>query len=347
MSSATFATPPRHLIRLRDLSCEELHDLFDLSARLRGRAGRAGERPLDGRTVGLLFFRGSLRTRVSLEAAVHALGGHPINLSATSDFWELEHGEGAVMDGRAPEHIKDAAAVISAYVDAIAIRPALEGPDWKRARRDSAVSSWARHATVPVINMESALWHPLQALADLLTLRDTFGSFEGRRLTIHWVQSPSPATPAPVHSLVDAAMRLGMHVTVAQPQGFELDPVVLAEARAAGKDSGATLVETNDSKAAMQGAEVCYARSWRSLETWDNPTLAASRLARHARDEDWRITEELLALGENTRLMHAMPVRRNVEVSDEALDGPRSLVLDQAANRLHTQKALMTRILRP
>jgi len=337
---------PRHVIRLGNLSVEALNDVFDLSARLRSRAKRGGERPLDGRTVGMLFFRGSLRTRVSLEAAVHALGGHPINLNATSDFWELEHGEGAVMDGRAPEHIKDAAAAISSYVDALAIRTAIDGSDWKRARADSAVNSWAEHATVPVINMESALWHPLQALADLLTIRDTLGGFKGRRLAVTWVQSPAPATAAPVHSLVDTAMRLGMNVTIANPPGFELDRGVIDDAKKAGEPTGGTLTEGHDQVAAIEGSAICYARSWRSLETWDNPTLAASRRARVARESDWRITEKLLECGDNTSLMHAMPLRRNVEVTDKVMDGPRSLVKAQAANRLHTQKALLTRILR-
>lgn len=340
------ASSVRHLIRLNDLSVEALNDVFDLSARLRARAARGGERPLEGRTVGMLFFRGSLRTRVSLEAAVHALGGHPINLNATSDFWELEHGEGAVMDGRAPEHIKDAAAAISSYVDALAIRTSIEGSEWKRARADSAVKSWAKHATVPVINMESALWHPLQALADLLTIRDTLGSFAGRKLAISWVQSPAPATAAPVHSLVDTAMRLGMHVTIANPPGFELDRGVIEGAKEAGNESGATLTEGHDQAAAVEGSAICYARSWRSLETWGNPTLAASRRARIAREADWRITEDLLERGDNTYLMHAMPLRRNVEVTDKVLDSPRSLIHTQAANRLHTQKALLTRILR-
>jgi N-acetylornithine carbamoyltransferase len=290
-----------------------------------------------------LFFRGSLRTRVSLEAAVHALGGFPINLTATSDFWELEHQTGAVMDGRAPEHIQDAAAAISMYVDAIAIRPALEGLEWKAERRDRGIAAWARHATVPVINMESALWHPLQALADLLTMRDVLGQLPGRKIAIQWVHSPAPTTLGPVHSLVDSALRLGMDVSLGHPPGFDLDEQVLAGAREAAEGSGGKLRISHDPTENVEGAEIVYARSWRSLETWNNPTLAASRLARH---DSWCITEDLLAGGADARLMHAMPVRRNVEATDEVLDGPRSLLLAQAANRLHSQKALMTRMLR-
>jgi N-acetylornithine carbamoyltransferase len=333
-------TSPRHLVRLHDLNADELNDLLDLSGRLRARTGRAVQRPLEGQTVGMLFFRGSFRTRVSLETAIHSLGGHPIHLNAESDFWELEHAEGAVMDGRSPEHIKDAAAVLSHYVDAIAIRPPILNRSWKEERKDRVIEAWTRHADVPVINMESALWHPLQALGDLLTLRDALGDLRDKRLAISWVQSPQPQSPAPIHSLITAAMRMGMDVSVAHPPGYELDERVLQEARD-GSDRELRCGLTQEE--AVDGARVIYARSWRSLETWDNPTLAASRLAKH---KAWRITEDLMAQGENAQLMHAMPVRRNVEVTDEVLDGHRSLLLTQAENRLHTQKALLSRFLR-
>jgi len=156
------AQAPRHLITLSDLEDGVLEEVLELSARLKRRGGR-GE--LAGKTVGMLFFRGSLRTRASLEAAALQLGGNVVNLTAMSDFWELEEREGAVMDGRAPEHVKDAAAVLSSYVHALAIRPAPIGSSWEVDRRDERIRTWARHASVPVLNMESSLWHPLQALA--------------------------------------------------------------------------------------------------------------------------------------------------------------------------------------
>src|SRR5262245_46010139 len=174
---------PRHLISLSDLDDGVLDEILEHSARLKRRAGR-GE--LAGKSVGMLFFRGSLRTRASLETAVHRLGGSVVNLTAMSDFWELEEREGSVMDGRAPEHIRDAAAVLSQYVDALAIRPAAAGQSWDTDRRDERIQGWARHATVPVLNMESALWHPMQALADLLTLREKLANLEGKGLTIAW-----------------------------------------------------------------------------------------------------------------------------------------------------------------
>lgn len=331
---------PRHLIRLSDLDPGVLEDVLDLSLRLKRRGGR-GE--MAGRTVGMLFFKGSLRTRTSLEAAVHQLGGHTINLTATSDFWDLEDQEGSVMDGKAPEHIKDAAAVLSRYVDALAIRPAPAGRSWSVDRRDAQISAWSRYASVPVINMESALWHPLQALADMLTLRESLGELRGKRLALAWVHSPEPATPAVAHSLLCAALRAGMDVSVAHPPGYELDPGVLSEAAQDAEASGASLRTGLALEEGVSGAHAVYARSWASLEDYGNPTLAASRRGRLT---GWEIDEALMARGEDARLLHAMPIRRNLEVTDAILDGSRSLVYDQAENRLHTQKALLTLLLR-
>src|SRR5262245_12914905 len=233
------ARAPRHLISLSDLDDGVLEEVLELSARLKRRGGR-GE--LAGKTVGMLFFRSSLRTRASLETAVLQLGGSVVNLTAMSDFWELEERDGVVMDGRAPEHIKDAAAVLSRYVHALAIRPAPSGTSWEVDRRDERIRTWARHATVPVMNMDSSLWHPLQALADLLTLKEHLGDLRGKELAITWVHSPTPASPSVVHSLLQAALRFGMRVRLAHPSGFDPDGGVLSEAEEWAERSGGELV---------------------------------------------------------------------------------------------------------
>jgi len=330
---------PSHLISLADLVPGQVADLLDLSMRLKNRPAKAS---LSGKTVGLLFFRGSLRTRTSFEAAMTQLGGNTINLSAASDFWELETAEGTIMDGRAPEHVKDAAAVLSCYANALAIRPKPAGTSWEVDRRDAEIRLWARHARVPVINMESVLWHPLQALADLMTLRETLGELRGRKLSFVWTQSPTAASPAAVHSLMLAAVAQGMHVRVAHPAGYELDGDVLSQAREAARASGTTVETCSNAQDGVRGAHVVYARSWHSLEDYGNPTLAASR---RSRASGWTIDEKLMALGDHAKLMHAMPVRRNLEVVDDVLDGPRSLVVQQAENRLHSQKAVLQQLL--
>jgi len=329
----------RHLVRLTDLEQSEVDSILDASVQLRH---EDAQNRLTGRTVGLLFFRGSLRTRASFEAAVGQLGGHPIDLNSSSDFWDLEEREGCVMDGAAPEHVCDAATVLSRYVDLIAIRPALAGTSWKTDRQDAGIRSWANHAEVPVINMESALWHPLQTLADLMTLREHFGSLSGRKLTIVWTHSPTAASPSVVNSLLHAAVRSGMQVRLAHPPGYELDQDVLQEAERITSESAGSYEISNDLHDAVDGAEVVYGRSWWSLDDYDNPTLAASRRARHT---DWKVDSKLLGRGDHAHFMHAMPVRRNLEVTDSILDGPESLVYQQAENRLHSQKALLLHLL--
>ncbi|MFT5287286.1 MAG: N-acetylornithine carbamoyltransferase [Planctomycetota bacterium] len=334
------ATAPRHLIRLSDLPLQELDLILERARSLKLRPS-PGE--FTGQTVGLLFFRGSLRTRISLEVAMHQLGGNTIELTAMSDFWDLEDREGAVMDGRAPEHIKDAAAVLSRYVDALAVRTAPIGRSWELDRRDETISSWARHATVPVINMESALWHPLQALADRMTLKDELGQTEGKRVAVIWVHSPQPATAAVTHSLLDMTLRDKMNVSVAHPPGYELDAGVLGELNNLAEANGCEFKTGLTQEEAVKGADIVYARSWQSLETYGNPTLSASR---RSRTTDWKVDRKLLDQGNAARFMHAMPVRRNIEVSDEVLDSEQSLVYTQAENRLHAQKALLLHLLK-
>ena len=324
-----------HLIRLGDLSQARIDDLIDLSARLK-RRGTTDR--LQGKTVGLLFFRGSLRTRASFEAAAYQLGGNTIHLSASSDFWALEATSGKVMDGSAPEHVRDAAKVLSCYVNALAIRPKAVGASWSVDRQDADIRAWAECSEVPVMNMESSLWHPLQGLADLMTLRESLGELKGKKLAVVWTHSPTPATPAVVHSLVHIALRSGLDVSVAHPNGYELDDEVVSEAAALAEESGASFQTALEPQQAAEGAHVVYARSWSSIADYGNPTLAASR---RSRTSDWRVDEKLMALGSDAKLMHAMPVRRNLEVTDEVLDGPRSLVYTQAENRLHSQKALL------
>ncbi len=329
-----------HLVRLADLSDERLEDVLELARRYRAGARR---RELEGRSVGLLFFRRSLRTRTSFEVALNQLGGHAVQLSVGSDFWDLEARSGGVMDGTAPEHVRDAAAVMSSYVDALAIRPAQKGQSWEVDRRDDGIKAWAEHAKVPVINMESALWHPLQGLADLMTLRDALGELPGRELAIVWTPSPDAQGPAVVHTVLHAALRTGMRVRVAHPSGYELDPGVVEEARALGAQRGGSLEFVREARDAVAGAHVVYARSWSALGSYGQPTLAASRVAA---GRSWLVDEALMRLGADARLMHPMPVRRNLEVTDEVLDGPRSLLYRQAENRLHTQKGLLTLLLR-
>ena len=329
----------RDFLTTAGLSRPELDDLLDLATR--GKGKRPGQ-VLGGTTLGLLLLQRSLRTRVSFEVAMVQLGGHCINLSA-ADLYELEPEEQAVMDGRAEEHVKDAARTLSRYVDALGIRAASRTGTWERDRQELLLRSYATHASVPVINLETCFEHPCQALADVLTMRENLVSLQGRKLTLLWCDHPEPKSLGPTHSVLQLAALMGMDVTLAHPLGFEVDQEVLDRSRSAAEESGGSVRIVNDRVEAARGAEVLYARSWGCTKYWDD----AEREAMVKRSlHDWRVDEDLMASTADALLMHPLPVRRNVAATDAVLDGERSRIYEQAANRAHVQKALLMQLLK-
>ncbi len=328
----------RDFLSSAELSRNELEDMLELAARVKGK--RPGQ-VLAGKTLGLLFFDPSLRTRVSFDVAMGQLGGHTINLSR-DDLYELEPTEQAVMDGRAEEHVIDAARTLSRYVDALGVRTVTRTGSWAKDRQELLLRSYARHASVPVINLETCFEHPCQAVADVFTMRERLLSLKGRRLTLAWSMHPEPKPLGPTHSVLTLAAMMGMHVTLAHPLGFEVDDDVLARGKKLADEAGGSVQVVNDLHAAARGAEVLYVRSWGSTKYWEN----AEREAMVKRSlADWRIDQSLMETTKDALLMHPLPVRRNVVATDEVLDGPRSAIYEQAANRTHVQKALLMRLL--
>lgn len=328
----------RDFLSVADLNRHELDDLLDLATRAKGK--RPGQ-VMAGKTLGLLFFQPSLRTRVSFEVAMVQLGGHCINLSR-DDLYELEPEEQAVMDGAAEEHVKDAARTLSRYVDALGIRAATRTGSWERDRQELLLRSYARHAAVPVINLETCFEHPCQAIADMLTMRENLVTLKGRRLTLLWCNHPEPKPLGPTHSLLILAAMMGMDVTLAHPLGFEVDDAMLQRARGLAQEAGGRVQVVNDLHAAARSTEVLYARSWASTRFWEDPEREA--MVKRSL-QDWRVDAALMAETQRAFLMHPLPVRRNVVATDEVLDGPRSVIYDQAANRTHVQKALLMQLL--
>jgi len=329
----------RDFLSTADLSRPELDDLLDLAARVKGK--RPGQ-VLAGKTLGMLFFQPSLRTRVSFEVAMVQLGGHCINLSS-NDLYELEPQEQAVMDGPAEEHVKDAARTLSRYVDALGIRAAARIGTWERDRQELLLRSYARYASVPVINLETNMEHPCQAIADMMTMREHLASIRGRKLTLLWCNHPEPKSLGPTHSILQVAAMMGMQVTLAHPLGFEVDTDVLERSKSLAGQHGGSVQVSNDMASAVSGTEVLYARSWGCTKHWDD----AEREAMVKRSlQGWRVDESLMATTDNALLMHPLPVRRNVAATDAVLDGPRSAIYDQAANRTHVQKALLMQLLK-
>jgi N-acetylornithine carbamoyltransferase len=331
-----------HLLSPEPFEREFLDNLIDRACRMKHGASK---RLLEGRSLGLLFFNRSLRTRASFQVAMFQLGGQCVNLTSSSDFWDLEPEEGKVMDGSAPEHVKDAARVLSAYLDAIAIRTVPFGRSYDLDRRDAVIHAWAKQASVPVLNMESNLHHPCQAVADLMTLREAFGELKGLKVTVAWTANPQPQSFGVVNSILLAGAKFGIELTVAHPEGYDLDGQVLDVARTTAERSGGKLRVVHDLNEGCRGAQAVYARSWASLECYGQASVEAVKRSRHT---GWIIDAARMRLTADGagRFLHAMPVRRNVNVTDEVIDGAHSLVYQQAANRLHSQKAILATFLR-
>ncbi len=300
---------------------------------------------LAGRILAMVFFNPSLRTRASFEAAMLRHGGHAILLEPGKGVWGFETRPGVVMDGGAAEHLVEAAAVIGRYADAVAVRAFPAGTDREAAFADPVLRGFAEHAGVPVINMESARRHPCQGLADALTIQERLGPGpRGARFVLSWTWHPNPLpTAVPVSAALNAA-RLGMEVTLAHPPGWELDPEDMEAIRAAVGRSGGSVEVAHDLDAALEGAHVVYAKSWGRLDLFGDPE--AERAARAAH-RDWRIDGRRMGLTRDGRglFMHCLPIRRNVVATDEVLDGPWSVVVDQAENRLHVQRAVLLEVL--
>jgi ornithine carbamoyltransferase len=303
----------RHLITLDDVSPEDVPTLFDLAASLKAKQRQGISQPLlQGKTLAMVFEKPSLRTRVTFEAGMTQLGGHAIYL-APADI-RLGH----------RETVQDAARNLERWVEGIVAR----------TFSHQTVERLALYSRIPVINGLSDSHHPVQILCDLFTLWEKRGSVNGLRVV--FVGDGNNVC----HSWLQAAAKLGVHFTLACPQGYEPDPAVLAQAQNEAKASGARLAVTHDPAAAAQDADVLYTDVWASMGQEEEH-------ARRLRDfQGYRLDRFLVEqAGPDVLVMHCLPAHRGEEITDEVMDGPRSIIFDQAENRLHMQKAILVNLL--
>ncbi|MCP4605429.1 MAG: N-acetylornithine carbamoyltransferase [Proteobacteria bacterium] len=326
-----------HFLATTDWTPKELDALLDNASQMK--AGKIESR-LQGKVMGMVFMNPSLRTRTSFETGMFQLGGHAINLAVGQGMWKLESADGVVMDADAAEHVKEAVPVLSRYVDVLGVRAFADGVDWSVDRNDPVLSAFAGHSEVPVINMESALWHPCQALADALTWKER-GLGPGDRVVLTWAYHPKALPMAVPNSVMAVAAQRGMNLTVLRPNPFALDPELTAAAASIAEGTGGSVVETNDLKA-LEGAKIVYAKSWGSLAAYGRVDEEKSLREQY---RDWQVTSDWMARTDGAKFMHCLPVRRNIVVSDDVLDSEASIVVDQAENRLHAQKALLLKLL--
>ncbi len=332
----------RSFLSTLDFNRPELSELLDLA--MQHKHGRIDPgTPLTGKAVGLVFFDPSLRTRTSMTIAIQQLGGVPVPLHVGSETWTLEFREGAVMVGESEEHIREAAPVLSSYLDAIGVRCFSRLQDYEQDKAETVLSAFERYSSVPVINLESSTQHPLQGLGDVLTIREKFGTLDQRDVVLAWVHHPRPLSMSVPNSFSLAATQYGMNLTIACPPEYGLDPEVFKQVEDSAQANGGSVRISHNLEEACKGAEVIYARSWGSLDFYGRLEQEVELRQQY---RDWIVDRQLMSLASRGYLMHCLPVRRNVEVTDEVLDGPRSLVIQQSANRLHLQKTLLSLILR-
>jgi N-acetylornithine carbamoyltransferase len=326
---------------LADFSREEILELTALAARL---DEKPEPRALDGKVLSLLFLSPSLRTLSSFQAAMIRLGGGAFVISPEMSIHGLESRYGVVMDGSAAEHVREAIPVIASYGDAMGVRAFAEGRDLANDVADKDFLALTALIDKPWINMESAIDHPCQSLADWKTLDELGIPANGGRFVLTWAYHPKALPLAvPSATLHMAAMR-GMDVVHLRPPGFELPPKIMDKARKAAAKSGGSITETSDRREAMQGAHVIYAKSYSSTRHYGD------KLGDQALREElvhWCVDEPWFADARpDCRFMHCLPVRRGVVVADRILDGPRSVVIQEARNRMVVQMAVLYRMMK-
>jgi N-acetylornithine carbamoyltransferase len=319
-----------------DFSSNEIESLFDLALQYKNR--QISDKPLSGKSVALVFFNPSLRTRASMQVGIYELGGNAVILEPGGTSWTLEHQDGVVMDSNKTEHLKEFVQVLERYVSAIGVRTFAELKDWELERTEPILSAFAKYATKPIINLESAMHHPCQSLADMLTIREKLGD-KPKKVLLTWAWHPKPLPMAVPNSFALAAAQMGHDLRIAHPKDYELDDELMKQIRS----YGGNVEIVNDIESAYNDVEVVYAKSWGSKNFYGD-TDKDIEFRQNLR-KDWIVNEAKMAKTNNGIFMHCLPVRRNVIVTDGVIDSPNSVVIDEAENRLHIQKAIMTKLI--
>ena len=277
-----------------------------------------------GKTIGLLFFNNSLRTRLSTQKAAFHLGLNVMHMQFGAQGWRLEFQEGKIMNGSTAEHIKEAAGVLSQYCDMIGIRCFATLTDKQKDVSEYVLRSFQRYAKIPIVNMESATAHPLQALADAITIAEHQPKPKPK-VVLSWAPHPKALPFAVANSFIKTMQKMNVDFTITHPRGYELDTNITKQTSVC-----------YDQIAAFKGADFVYAKNWSSFNDY-------GKVLR--KDLEWTITEEKMQATNNAKFMHCLPVRRNVVVSDGVLDSENSLVIEQAHNRTYAAQIVLKEIL--
>ncbi len=340
----------RDFITLLDWSKEEVETILDVALDLKRRyaMGELHDHILRAKTLFMIFYNQSLRTRNSFEAGMTQLGGHAHYLDPSKIYTPALPGKEVAYS---TERVSDVARVLSRMGNAIAIRCYGDPVDWVYGGANEMIRNFAYWADIPVLNMEDDKYHPFQALADVLTVKEKFGTFKGVKFVMSWAYSPSVHKPRAVpQSAIIAATMMGCDTVLAHPPEMALDPEVIAACEKYAQMNGSSFEVVHDFEEAAKGAHILYPKAWAPVQIFkppvgeDDPQLAQEIFDRY---KDWKATPEYIALADpNAIYMHCLPADRSWEVEDEVIDGPQSVVFDEAENRLHVQKAVMSLVMR-
>jgi len=278
-----------------------------------------------GKTIGLVFLNSSLRTRLSSQIAAQNLGLNVLTLNAAQEAWNLEFADGAVMNGDTVEHIKDAIEVLNQYCDIIAVRCFAGMKNKEDDVNESILSQFEQHAKVPVISLESATRHPLQSLADCITITENWKEERKPKVVLTWAPHIKPIAQAVGNSFAEWMQEMDVDFVVANPEGYDLD-----------KNFTKDVQVIHDQNEALKDADFIYVKNWSSFD--DYATMPEVK-------ENWMLTNEKLENTNDAKVMHCLPVRRNVELSDEIMDGKNSIIYQQAKNRIFSAQAIFSEIL--
>jgi N-acetylornithine carbamoyltransferase len=330
----------KRFLDLADFERDEVSALLQLARRLEM---SPEPRALAGKILGLVFFNPSLRTLASFQAGMARLGGNSFVITPGQGTWQLETRLGAVMNGAAAEHVREGIPVLASYCDALGIRAFADCKDLASELAETNFKAMAELVDKPLINLESAINHPCQALADWKTM-DDLGVPRNGRFVLSWAYHPRALPLAVPAAAVHMAAMRGMDVVVLRPEGFALPPDIMNKARSAAAQSGGSVRETADRNDALAGANIVYAKEWGSTRFYGD---AQGDAKLRGELTDWCVRNDWFTrTAPDCRLMHCLPVRRNTAVADEVLDGPRSIVQREAFNRLVVQMAVLYQMLK-
>ena len=311
----------KHFITLADLP--NFEQTLDLAMDLKKNPTKSYGLGKD-KTLGLLFFNPSLRTRLSTQKAAQNLGLPTMVMNFSQESWALEFEDGTKMSGLRSEHVKEAAAVVSQYCDMVAIRAFASLSHREKDEAETVLRSFAKYASIPIINMESATAHPLQALADAITIEEFKPKYKPK-VVLSWAPHPKALPHAVGNSFTQMMKHMDADFIIAHPKGYALNPIITEGIEC-----------MTDQEKAIKGADFIYTKNWCSYDHYGQILKT---------DDQWMITPDKMELTNNGKFMHCLPIRRNIVATDGVLDSPRSLVIQQSQNRIYSAQAVLKQLL--